>query len=240
MPDRQVCENAGSQVEKSVSQHRNLFSALPKHLSDGLFARARAIRVEAGHIVFSAGEPGDGCYYIDRGLLKVSVLSPSGGERILAIIGSGTLAGELSMLDEGPRSATVTAVTVCELRFISRAGFQGFTDSHPEAYKHLVKLLAQRLRTTNNAVAAASFLPLKGRVARALLDLSQAFGQDVGGGRIVIRHKISQSDLAAMAGMARENVSRVLNAWKRQSVVSLLSGYYCVENMQSLEREAAL
>jgi CRP/FNR family transcriptional regulator, cyclic AMP receptor protein len=81
---------------------------------------------------------------------------------------------------------------------------------------------------------------LKGRVARAMLDLAQAFGHDIGDGRILIRQKINQSDLAAMAGTARENVSRILNTWKRESVVSLLAGYYCLENRKTLEREAEL
>ena len=66
------------------------------------------------------------------------------------------------------------------------------------------------------------------------------FGQDVGGGRILVRQKITQSDLAAMAGIARENVSRILKEWSRQSHVSRLAGYYCLENKAALEREAEL
>jgi CRP/FNR family transcriptional regulator, cyclic AMP receptor protein len=227
-------------VETSATRDRNLFSALPQDLSESLFAKSRPLHVAAGRAVFIEGEPGDGCYRVDQGLLKVSVLSASGAERILAIMGEGTVVGELSVLDGGPRSATVAAVKDSELRFIGRADFQAFAEAHPQVYKHLVMLLAQRLRTTNVAIAAASFLTLKGRVARALLDLSQAFGHDIGGGRILIRQKINQSDLAAMAGIARENVSRILNVWKRQSVVSLLAGYYCLESRETLEREAKL
>ena len=86
-------------------------------------------------------------------------------------------------------------------------------------------------------MAAGSFLPLKGRVARALLDLAHAFGNNVGGGRVVIRQKVSQSDLAAMAGIARENVSRIMNDWIRAKIVTRLSGYYCLEDPAKLERE---
>ena len=89
-------------------------------------------------------------------------------------------------------------------------------------------------------IAAGSFLPLKGRVASTLLELAENFGQDVGSGRIVIRQKIGQSDIAAMAGIARENVSRILNDWKRRKLVSRLSGYYCLENKAQLEQEAEL
>jgi CRP/FNR family transcriptional regulator, cyclic AMP receptor protein len=79
---------------------------------------------------------------------------------------------------------------------------------------------------------------VKGRVARALLCLAEAFGRDVGQGRILIRQKVSQSDLAAMAGIARENVSPVLHDWAQRSLVSRLAGYYCLEKKAVLEREA--
>src|SRR5207245_7340361 len=62
-----------------------------------------------------------------------------------------------------------------------------------------------------DALLATNFLSVKGRVARALLNLAEAFGHDLGQGRVLIRQKVSQSDLAAMAGIARENVSRVLH-----------------------------
>jgi CRP/FNR family transcriptional regulator, cyclic AMP receptor protein len=98
-------------------------------------------------------------------------------------------------------------------------------------------LLARRLRATNDALVAATFMSLRGRVARVLLSLAEAFGNDVGNGRILIRQKITQSDLAAMAGISRANVSRILAHWMRGAVVSRLAGYYCLENRAAIERE---
>ena len=165
-------------------------------------------------------------------------MSPSGGERILAILGPGTLVGELAMIDAQPRSASVTAARDSELSFISRSRVRAVADANPEVYRHIVKLLVRRLRDTNDVVAAMSFLSLKGRVAQALLSLAEAFGNDVGAGRILIRQKVTQSDLAAMAGIARENVSRILNDWMRRKLVSRLAGYYCLENRAALERRS--
>jgi CRP-like cAMP-binding protein len=218
----------------------NLFSVLPDSLYARLFATAKHVRLAADEVLFIAGDPGDGCYRVEQGLLKVSIISPAGAERILAIVGPGAIVGELATIDGLPRSASVAAVRDSELSFVSRAAFLGFAEQHPGLYKDLVSLLAARLRDTDAVVAAGSFLPLKGRVARALLDLSEAFGQDVGGGRVLIRQKITQSDVAAMAGIARENVSRILNDWIRDKLVSRLSGYYCLENKARLERETAL
>jgi CRP/FNR family transcriptional regulator, cyclic AMP receptor protein len=218
----------------------SLLSGLPEHLSADLFKAATPSRLGADAVLFMAGDAGDGCYRVEDGLLKVTMLSRSGGERILAFLGKGAIVGELSIIDGLPRSATVVAVRDAQLSFLSRAAFDEFAKNHSEVYKYLVTLLATRLRETDAALAAGSFLPLRGRVAVTLLELAQDFGQDVGSGRIVIRQKIGQADLAAMAGIARENVSRILNDWKRRKLVSRLSGYYCLENKAQLEHEAEL
>lgn len=215
----------------------NLLSDLPDRLSSGLLASAALRRLAKDEVLFLAGDPGDGFYRLDDGLLKISIASATGAERILAILGPGAIVGDLAIIDGLPRSATVTALRECQLRFVSRTAFEAFANKEPEIYKHFLKVLASRLRDTDQIVAAGSFLPLKGRVARALLDLANAFGHKVGGNRVVIRQKVSQSDLAAMAGIARENVSRIMNDWMRAKTITRLSGYYCLEDPAKLERE---
>jgi CRP/FNR family transcriptional regulator, cyclic AMP receptor protein len=217
-----------------------LLSGLPPRLSTELFASAKLVRLAAGDILFRAGALDDGCYRVEDGLLKVMMVSGSGAERILAFLGRGAIVGELAIIDGLPRSATVVAVRDAAVSYLNRADFEAFAEKHPEVYKSLVRLLAQRLRETDTAVAASSFLSLKGRVARTMLELAEHFGQEVGVGRIVIRQKIGQNDLAAMAGIARENVTRVLNDWQRHKVVSRLSGYYCIENKAQLENQLKL
>ena len=215
----------------------NLLSDLPSRLASGLMAGATPRHLTTDEVLFMADDPGDGLYRLDEGLLKVSIASASGAERILAILGPGSIVGDLAIIDGLPRSATVTALRDCKLRFLSRAAFEKFAAAEPAIYKYLLTVMAARLRDTDAIVAAGSFLPLKGRVARALIDLAHAFGNDVGGGRIVIRQKLSQTDLASMAGIARENVSRIMNEWIRAKVVTRLSGYYCLEDPKKLQRE---
>jgi CRP/FNR family cyclic AMP-dependent transcriptional regulator len=215
----------------------HVLSGLPAKLFSELFAKGRSISLAAGQSLFLSGDPSDGCYRVDEGLLKVSVIAATGAERILAIHGPGAIVGELSMLDGTPRSASVAALRESKLCFISRASFEAFADAHPELYRHGMRLLAHHLRATNDALAASTFMSLKGRVARALLSLAEAFGNDVGKGRILIRQKVTQSDLAAMAGIARENVSRILADWIRGGIVSRLAGYYCLEKKAAIEKE---
>jgi CRP-like cAMP-binding protein len=216
----------------------NVLSGLPAELLGSLFGKGRSLPLAADQTLFLPGDPPDGCYRVDEGLLKVAVVTPAGGERILAILGAGAMIGELSMIDGSPRSALVTALRPARLTFISRAAFESFARDNPEVYRHGMMLLARRLRETNDALAATTFMSLRGRVARALLSLVEAFGNPVGGGRIVVRQKVTQSELAGMAGIARENVSRILTDWARRQIVSRHAGYHCIENKPALEREA--
>jgi CRP-like cAMP-binding protein len=224
---------------KDVSKSPLLWG-LPEHLSSDLFKGATPVRLRVDQILFHAGDAGDGCYRVDDGLLKVTMLSCSGNERILCFLGPSAVVGELSMIDGLPRSASVVAVRPATLSFLSRDAFKAFAKKHPELYEYLVMLLAARLRETDAVIAAGSFLPNKGRLACTLLELAGDFGQDVGHGRTVISQKIAQSDLAAMTGIARESASRIINDWQRRKIVSRSSGYYCIENKGQLQHEAEL
>jgi CRP-like cAMP-binding protein len=211
---------------------------LPAELADALFAGARTGTMEAGETLFLAGDQCTGCYRLVEGLLKVTLDLGQGRERILAILGPGALVGELSIIDGAPRSACVTAIRPSKLQFISREVFDEFGRAQPEIFRTIAEVLARRLRDVNGALVAASFLSVRGRAARTLLILADAFGKDVGQGRILIRQKMSQGDLAALAGVARENLSRVLRNWMEGKLVRRFAGYYCVEDKAALEREA--
>jgi CRP/FNR family transcriptional regulator, cyclic AMP receptor protein len=243
MHGESVTSSDGPEAEVRMGlkpENMHLLSDLPGRLSTDLFAGAKLVLLVTGEALFLAGDFGDDCYRIENGLLKVTMVSHSGDERILAFVGRGDIVGELSLIDGLPRSASVVAVRDATLSCLSRAAFETFAKKHPELYKSLVGLLAKRLRETDTVVAAGSFLSLKGRVAQTMLELAEHFGQEVGPGRIVIRQKIGQNDLAAMAGIARENVTRVLNDLQRHKLVSRLSGYYCIENKAQLENQVNL
>lgn len=216
-------------------RNNQFVTSLPGDLSAELFAKAARVKLSADALLFSAGDEGNGCYRIEGGLLKLSILSADGGERILDVLGPGAIVGELSMIDGAPRSTAVYAVRDSELSYISRAAFLAFAEDHPQLYRHIATLLAQRVREMNDVAVAWSFLSLEGRAAHALLEMAEAFGEDIGEGRLLIRQKIEQSDIAAMAGIARENVSRILNKWMRDKIISRHAGYYCIEAREKVE-----
>ena len=219
-------------------KHPRRLSGLPTRLSNELFAGAEMVRLPAGQVLYRAGDSADGCYRVEDGLIKVAMVSNSGTERILAFQGPGAIVGELAIIDGQPRATSAVAVRDAVLSFLSRAAFEAFAEKHhPEFCQSLLRLVVKRVRARDKMVAATSFLSLKGRIAQTLLELAGHFGQDVGQGRIVIRQKIRQRDIAAMAGTARENVTRILNDWQRRKLVSRPSGYYCLENKALLEHQ---
>jgi len=218
----------------------NILRGLPDRYASQLLATAKTVQLPSGNILFGQGNPGDGCYWLQRGVLKVSVVSQRGQERIIAILGAGAIVGELAMIDDLPRSATVSAIVDCELVFVSRESFTNFMRQHPELNGFLITTLVARLRQTDEEAAAMTFLTVKARVARALLRIADVLGHDADGGLVAIHEKVRQDDLAAMAGVARENVSRTLSNWRRNSVVLPSRGGKLLLNKARMQREAAV
>jgi CRP/FNR family transcriptional regulator len=218
----------------------NVLGRLPAELTAKLLAGERTITLREGQTLFERGDAGDGCYWLRRGVLTVAVASADGEQRILAVLGAGELVGEIAMIDGRPRSATVRAVRDCVLTFVSRAAFTAMMSRHPELYRDVVMTLAARLRQSDEDMVASSFLTVRARIARALLVLARHLGEDEGEGRVRIRHKMTQSDLAAMAGVARESVSRTLIGWGRQKIFEGSSRAGWVISEARLKREMGL
>ena len=141
---------------------------LPQELVSELLGRATSHQLKAGDTLFQIGDVGDGCYRLDKGMLKVTLTSSQAEERIVAVLASGAIVGDLAMIDGLPRSASVIAVTDCELRFVSRTAFQHLARHHPEIYRHLVEVLAARLREADETIASLAFLTVKGAALPAL------------------------------------------------------------------------
>jgi CRP-like cAMP-binding protein len=213
---------------------------VPEALSAQLFHAAQPRHLKAGERLFAIGDPGDGCFLLEQGLLKATVASPLGEERIIAILSPGAIVGELSMIDGLPRSASIVAMRDCVLRFVSREAFQRRANTKSETHQLLLTILATRLRQVDEDLTATTFLTVKARVARALLTLAEYIGQPSSEGHIVFQDRITLADLAAMAGVARENASRVLSEWRRRKFVTGPPRRLCLNNIAAIEREMDL
>jgi CRP/FNR family transcriptional regulator, cyclic AMP receptor protein len=223
--------------EPRTARANNILLELSEALLSGLFRLGAPHHLQEGEALFRGGDAGDGCYRIRSGLVKIVVASRQGEDRIISLQGPGAIVGELSMIDGLPRSASVVAITDCFLSFVSQDSFQKYSDANPELMTSLARILAGRIREADDALAATTFLSVKARLARALLNLAEYVGEQKGPGRIEFRHKISQSDLAAMAGVARENVSRAMSDWRKRDIVTRSLDYYCINDQTALAQE---
>jgi CRP-like cAMP-binding protein len=109
-------------------------------------------------------------------------------------------------------------------------------EANTEIYMHMLEILSARARTSTEVATVQQLLPLRGRLARVFLLLAEGFGEPLEGGRLLIRRKFTQAELARMTGSARENVNRQFKEWSREGLISRISSYYCLENAEKLRQ----
>lgn len=183
--------------------HDLLHSAAPRHLKPGQA------------IITQGDEDGDFAVCLISGGLKISMVSAGGREIILNYCSPGELVGEIAMLDKGPRTATVTAVAPSTVLLLPAHAFLAAAMANPASVAGIMRELARRVRQLNLVIESDRTFSMAPRLARALVRL---IDHQQGGGRL--RFNLSQSDLGAFAGLARENVSRLLSEWEAQGIVA--------------------
>ncbi len=182
-----------------------LFSVLPENqlsLLTNMVARKSFAR---GTSIITAGGPTDSLYIIISGRLKVMMSDDEGREVILAILGANEFFGEMSLVDDSPRSASVVAIEACELLSLAKRDFNKCLEDNFEMAMTVMRGLVKRLREADQKIGSLALMDVYGRVARLLLEMSE----EVDGERIVVK-KLAKQDIAKMIGASREMVSRVM------------------------------
>jgi CRP/FNR family transcriptional regulator, cyclic AMP receptor protein len=224
---------------KAVPSSSASRSRLPAAYLSLLLRIGKSIECPESQILYRKGDPSDGCYWVVKGVIKITASSPRGAERILAVIGPGSVLGVYSPVAPPPRTATAEALCDCQLVFLNHAVFENHLREHPEALGHFIAGLVDRLRQAEDEIAEASFLSVKARVARALLMLADQVGVADGPDLVGIDYGFRQADIAAMAGIARESVTRTLSEWRRDKVVGSSPRFKLVIHKARLSREVA-
>jgi len=168
-------------------------------------------KVPRGSTILRAGDRTDFVYFVLSGALKVLVSDEEGREVILSNLGPGEFFGEMGVLDDNPRSATVAATTPCELVVISKADFKRCLAENFDVSLYIMRSLVKRLRTADRKIESLALMDVYGRVARLL-------EEDADGQQVVMR-KISKQDIAKMIGASREMVSRVMKDLSLQGLI---------------------
>jgi CRP-like cAMP-binding protein len=172
-----------------------------------------------GAVIVTEQEAGDALYVLVRGKVKVVLYGESGREIILSIFKApGDFFGEMSLLDNEPRSATVLAVDDSRLLVLSRTDFQAHLERHPRTALRVLTELSRRLRRADAVIGNLALLDVYGRLAGKLRELAAAEGEEIDGG-VVLRQRPTQAEIAAMIGTSRETVSRALSDLSRRGYV---------------------
>jgi CRP/FNR family cyclic AMP-dependent transcriptional regulator len=165
-----------------------LFAALDVEAATALKSSMDERRLLKGDILFAEGDPGDRLYVVTEGKIKLVHAATDGRETLLAVMGEGEMFGELSLFDPGPRTATAAALTDVTVLGLGHQALRPWLTGRPEVAESLLQALAQRLRRTNEALADLVFSDVPGRVAKALLDLGERFGQSLR--QLLLRHVV--------------------------------------------------
>jgi CRP/FNR family cyclic AMP-dependent transcriptional regulator len=182
-----------------------LFSGLTEPQLEALAAGSARRSYPKGRTIVSEGEPSQSMYILLAGRAKVQRSDSEGKEVILAVLGSGEFFGEMSLIDDAPRSASVITLEPCEFMAVSKEAFKAMLAQSPEVSMNVMRGLVRRLREADKKIETLALLDVYGRVARVLLD----FSENVGGERIV-KNKLPRQEIAKMIGASREMVSRVM------------------------------
>ena len=229
-----------SSQAQGKSKKRAAAPVMPWGVRKSLLSAANEVGLKSREVLFHAGDAGDGCYFLRDGVVKAAVVAKDGQERLLAVLGPGSLIGELSMFDDQSRSATISALKPCRLLHMSKGSFFRLADANPPVYRAALKILTRRLRQTNDSVVAQGTVSVAGRVARAFASLAQGLGEGRANGTILLTNKISQNDIAGMAGVARENASRAINDLLRDGILTREDSFYVIARPDDLEDMAEI
>lgn len=168
---------------------------------------------ERGEIILLEGEPAEALFFVVSGVVKVFKTSAEGKEQILNIVRPGESFNDVSIFDDGPNPASAQAMSPVVLYGIRNSGLKAILQNHPAVALNIIRVLANRVRQLVSLVEDLSFRHVIGRIAKILLE-------HVGDGTGP-RPRLTQQEMAAMAGTVREVVARSLKSLEEEGAIRL-------------------
>jgi CRP/FNR family cyclic AMP-dependent transcriptional regulator len=224
-----VSPNAG--VSLTILRALPIFEMLDDECLKPLTRVATLRHIPRYTVVLHDGDCTDNIYFVLSGALKVQISDEEGREVILSILGQGELFGEMGVLDDHPRSATVLAVESSEVVVIGQADFKQCLAENPDVALFIMRNLTKRLRLADRNIESLALLDVYGRVARLLLEAAETVD-----GRKVVTRKLTKQDIAKMIGASREMVSRVMRDLTTQGFIQEQDGQLILVDLAAFKR----
>jgi CRP-like cAMP-binding protein len=207
-----------------------LFSAFDRNTLQELVGSARRVVCGRNVVIFGEDDEASELFVVRSGRIAVGRQSIDGRESLVALMEAGDLFGEMPLFDQGTRSASARALEHSEMLGIPYGVVRAALDAKPELLWEVVRLLAERLRNTDSALADAVFLDVTGRTAKRLLELA--------GGEDDFQLPITQEELAGLVGASRERVNKSIAAFIRLGWIEQLDRRYRIVARESLAQRA--
>ncbi len=216
-----------------------LFAGLRGDALTALAGLANPRQFRKGQVLFYADDPSDALYLLAEGTIKVFVTSGRGDELVLATLRPPETLGEVSLLDDGPRSACAEALDDVTALAFARSAVMDLAMTHRAVLDALMRSAGVLLRRTTTHTADFVFLDLEGRVAKLLVEMAEARGVPTDEG-VQLELGLTQADLASMVGGSRQSVNQILHALAGRGFVALESGSVTILDHEALQRRAGL
>ena len=200
-----------------------IFSELAPEETEKLTQHSTTRTYPANTILISEGDNTDSLYVVLEGKVKVFASDEQGKEIILNILGPGEYFGELALLDDEPRSASVKTMKSTRVIVITKHDFKNSLATDSEMAYNLIKALIRQVRGLTGNIKSLAFLDVYGRVARTLLDNAKNVD-----GQMIITQKLTHQDIADMVGASREMVSRILKDLANGGYITIKNKIYTI------------
>lgn len=220
-----------------VLARAGIFQGVSPDAVAALVRQLEPVTFSRGEVVFVEGEPGDTLYIITAGKVKIGRKSADGRDSLITLMGPSDMFGELAIFDPGPRTSTVTALTELKAVRMSRSVLRGWIADRPEIAEQLLRVLARRLRRTNDNLSDLIFTDVPGRVAKQLLYLAQRFGSREGTA-LRVDHELTQEEIAQLVGSSRETVNKALSDFAQRGWIRVQGRSILIDNPERLARRA--
>lgn len=209
-----------------------LFARLADDELGDLADRIRLRAFRRAEAIFRKDDPATHLYLVLDGAVKISLPGEFGQEALVAIMRPGEFFGELALFDRTPRSATAVALEDTRAALLAGDDFLAFLERHPSAVRVVLETLARTIRRLSDRVENLTFLDVPSRVAKYLLDLSQASE-----GAAPLELVLTQDELAAFVGASRVSVNRVLGDLERREIVGVHRRRITIRDAERLAKE---
>jgi len=220
------------ELVRFVTDHRML-GRFPEHERANLLRQAQLRRFNARARLFDQGGVGRSVLVVIDGYTKISTATASGREVMLAIMGPGAVIGETAALNDWPRVADAETLSPCRVLMIDGTDFIRAMLEQPTAMLELIRLLSARQHGLAQQLADRVELAAPARLAKLLLQLATLDAQPVPGG-LRLELRLSQRELGALTGLARESINKLLAHWRSAGWIHLDNGLIVLTQIDAL------